>query len=191
MPVTFHLVERVHPTFKHVPAHFHIFSIVSNDFLITSNAAILAAWSLSVERSANSKPLLGGRYAGEERLGGFSSFPVDFSMDFAPLAFSLSVQTLGGSISLATFIFTFSSLTSKALLSVWLISGVSPSVGNVSVEETFSTDTVSDTNDTIEMKTMFCSRFNLISPPTLTHNVQRTALLKPAWEPDFVLALIP
>ena len=37
---------------------------------------------------------------------------------------------------------------------------------------------------------MFCSRFNLISPPTLTHNVQRTALLKPSWEPDFVLALI-
>ena len=39
-------------------------------------------------------------------------------------------------------------------------------------------------------ETMFCSRFNLISPPTLTHNVLWTALLRPSWEPDFVLALI-
>ena len=49
---------------------------------------------------------------------------------------------------------------------------------------------ISRSSDTIEMKTMFCSRFNLISPPTLTHNVQRTALLKPSWEPDFVLTPI-
>ena len=93
-----------------------------------------------------------GKCAREERLCGFSSFPVDFSMDFAPLAFSLSVQTLGGSISLTTFIFTFSALTSKALLSVGLILGAGPSVGNVSAEETFSTATVSDTNDTKEMR---------------------------------------
>ena len=73
-------------------------------------------------------------------------------MDFAPLAFSLGVQTSGGSISLTTLIFTFSELTNKALLSVWLILGAGPSVGNVSAEETFSTDTVSDTNDTIEMR---------------------------------------
>ena len=126
--------------------------MVSNDFLITSNAAILAAWSTSVERSANSKPLLGGKCAREERLWGFSSFPVDFPKDFAPLAFSLGIQALGESISLATLIFSFSELTSKALLTIWLISGVDSSVGKLSAEEKFATDTVTDTNITIEMK---------------------------------------
>ena len=84
----------------------------------------------------------GGRYAGKAKLRGLFSFPVDFSTEFAPLAFSSSIQTLGGDISLSTFVFTFSALSSKALISVGLIAGAGPLIGSVSVEETFSISTV-------------------------------------------------
>ena len=134
--------------------------------------------------------MLGGRYAGEARLGGLFSFPVDLSTEFAPLAFSLSIQTLGGDISLSTFVFTFSALSSKALLSVGLISGAGPLVGTVSVEETFSTSTVKtpiirskSNNESLEV---YISDFT----PRLTAVVLDGFLLRAISEPDLVLPLI-
>ena len=44
--------------------------------------------------------------------------------------------------------------------------------------------------DTIEMRQCFAVGFNLVSPSTLTHSILWMALLRPSWEPDFVLALI-
>ena len=43
-----------------------------------------------------------GKFAREDRLQGFSFFPVDFPRILRPLAFSLGIQALGESISLAT-----------------------------------------------------------------------------------------
>ena len=151
--------------------------MVSNDFLITSNAAIFAAWSTLVERSANFKPLLGGKCAREERLCGFSSFPVDFPQDFAPLAFSLGIQALGESISLATLIFSFSELTSKALLTIWLISGVDSSVGKLYAEEEFATDIVLDTIITIRFEKQWLAVDSLISRLELTEFVREQSLM--------------
>ena len=50
----------------------------------------------------NNKLLLGGKSAREDRLQGFSFFPVGFPRILRPLAFSLGIQALEESISQAT-----------------------------------------------------------------------------------------
>ena len=105
-----------------------------------------------MERSAKLKPLLGGKCAREERLCGLSSFPVDFPRILRPLAFSLGIQALGEVSHFTTLIFSFSKLTSKTLLTIWLFSGVDSSVGKLYAEEEFATDIVLDTIITIDLK---------------------------------------
>ena len=98
----------------------------------------------------------GGRYAGEAKLRGLFSFPVDFSTEFAPLAFSSSIQALGGDISHSTFAFTFSALSSKVLISVGLIAGAGSLIGDVSVEETSSISAVGTPLRRSKLKSMTC-----------------------------------
>ena len=131
--------------------------MVSNDFLITSNCAIFAAWSTLVERSAKLKPLLGGKCAREERLCGLSSFPVDFPRILRPLAFSLGIQALGEVSHFTTLIFSFSKLTNKALLTIWLILGVNSSVGKLYAKEEFATESSSTPLLRFDWKAMACS----------------------------------
>ena len=76
--------------------------MVSKVFFITLKVAIFGDLVTLEERSLNNKLLLGGKSAREDRLQGFSFFPVDFPRILRLLAFSLGTQALEESISQAT-----------------------------------------------------------------------------------------
>ena len=150
-----------------------------------------------MERSAKLKPLLGGKCAREERLCGLSSFPVDFPRILRPLAFSLGIQALGEVSHFTTLIFSFSKLTNKALLTIWLILGVNSSVGKLYAKEEFATESSSTPLLRFDWKAMAWSdslfvslrtdKLGWVSKPYVTHLLDGFSALS---DPDHIIPLL-
>ena len=83
--------------------------------------------------------------------------PSWFPKDFAPPGVLLGIQALGEVSHFTNLIFSFSKLTNKALLTIWLILGVNSSVGKLSAKEEFATESSSTPLIRFDWKAMACS----------------------------------
>ena len=148
-----------------------------------------------MERSAKLKPLIGGKCAREESLCGLSSLPVGFPRILRPLAFSLGIQALGEVSHFTNLIFSFSNLTNKTLLTIWLILGVNSSVGKLSAKEEFATESSSTPLLRFDWKAMAWSdslfvslrtdKLGWVSKPYVTHLLDGFSALS---DPDHISA---